>query len=459
MRCTRMSYQITVTVATLLAFLATLVHAESSAESKLSAADAVRSAAAEGKLAYMLTEPNELRGLLGPATNETMRNEDDGEILFLNYPDIRAVFVRRKGDNSNPFALVSVGSANEAFDIGQERQIVLRNEVDLKKFDTPGGFWRTGGVSLVNLDLRGYKELLEKIPFDSRTKWPRQDKMPEGFVPKELLEKGKNPGLGIRKLHQQGIDGRGVGIAIIDQPLLKEHTEYVDRIVLYEPIDVQAVPPQMHGPPVASIAVGKTCGIAPGATLYYYAVPAWKWNSCQPYCEALDKIIEFNKTLVDLKRIRVVSISTGMFSHWDDFSRWQEALKKANGHGILVVTCDSEFIRFGTLALIPNKDPDNSASYQRGRYSSDWDVLRIPAANRTTASHYGPDVYTCWREGGLSWAAPYLAGLAALAYQVNPKIQPDEIVKLWIETAVKTDAGLAVNPPGFIEAVQRGKLK
>jgi hypothetical protein len=54
---------------------------------------------------------------------------------------------------------------------------------------------------------------------------------------------------------------------------------------------------------------------------------------------------------------------------------------------------------------------------------------------------------------------PYLAGLAALAYQVDPEIKPDEIVKLWIETAVKTDAGPVVNPAGFIEAVQKGKLK
>jgi hypothetical protein len=57
----------------------------------------------------------------------------------------------------------------------------------------------------------------------------------------------------------------------------------------------------------------------------------------------------------------------------------------------------------------------------------------------------------------MSWAAPYLAGLAALAYQVNPEIEPKTIVELWLKTAVQTEAGAIVNPAGFIKAVQNNK--
>lgn len=53
----------------------------------------------------------------------------------------------------------------------------------------------------------------------------------------------------------------------------------------------------------------------------------------------------------------------------------------------------------------------------------------------------------------MSWGAPYLAGLAALAYQVDPKIDPKTIVELWLRTAVNTDAGPVVNPQGFIKSV------
>jgi hypothetical protein len=55
----------------------------------------------------------------------------------------------------------------------------------------------------------------------------------------------------------------------------------------------------------------------------------------------------------------------------------------------------------------------------------------------------------------MSWAAPYLAGLAALAYQVDPQIEPERIVELWLQTAVQTEAGPIINPVGFIEAVRK----
>ena len=336
-----------------------------------------------------------------------------------------------------------------------KQQIVLKNEDDLKKFDVWGGFWNAeNGVSLVNLDLRGHARLVEKIPFDSRTKWPEPNKLPERFNPARLLEEGKNPGLGIRRLHEQGIDGRGVGIAILDQRLLKNHREYADRLVRYEEIDVRDMPPQMHGAPVASIAVGKTCGVAPGAALSYFAMRMTSMPDNKIYCDIIDNIIKLNETASAPESIRVVSISTGTFSKQANFDRWKETLKKADQHGILVVTCAQDLLNYGMLARIPGKKPDDPNSYQGGKYGVRPGALLVPSGNRTTASHHGPEVYTYWTEGGMSWAAPYLAGLAALAYQVDPKIEPKTIVELWQQTAVQTDASLVVNPPGFIEAVR-----
>jgi hypothetical protein len=451
----RRPYQVAAAVVILLGLVMTLVSAEPNTTTKQSPVDIVRSSAAEGKLAYKLTELEELKALLGTALNESTKRDGDMEVLFLEYPDVQVIFGRR-GDHSAPFALMQVTAGGRDVDIGQSRQIILRNENDLKKFDS---FWGFANVSLANLDLRGRRKLLDDMPFDSLTKWPEPNKLPEGFQPADLLEKGKNPGLGVRRLHEQKIDGSGVGIAVIDQPLLREHIEYADRLVRYEPIDVNGVPVQMHGPPVASIAVGKTCGVAPAASLVYYAIPTWKWNSCRPYCDVINKILELNKTLKVSEKIRVVSISQGMFSAWSDFADWKKTVEKAAGEGISIVTCGSTLLEYGTLTRIPDKNPDEPTSYRRGKYSGPDDVLLVPAGNRTIASQIGPEVYTFDREGGMSWAAPYLAGLAVLAYQVDPEIKPDEIVKLWIETAVKTDAGPVVNPTGFIEAVQKGKLK
>lgn len=44
------------------------------------------------------------------------------------------------------------------------------------------------------------------------------------------MESCKNPGLGIRQLHEQGFTGKGVNMAIIDQPL-GMHQEYADNLI------------------------------------------------------------------------------------------------------------------------------------------------------------------------------------------------------------------------------------
>ena len=53
------------------------------------------------------------------------------------------------------------------------------------------------------------------------------------------MEIGKNPGLNIRKLHKEGLTGKGIGIAIIDQNLLVDHSEYKDQLRMYEEIHIQ----------------------------------------------------------------------------------------------------------------------------------------------------------------------------------------------------------------------------
>jgi len=61
-------------------------------------------------------------------------------------------------------------------------------------------------------------DVLSLANFDSLTSWPPAGKLPAGFSVQQTMEMGKDPGLGIRDLHAKGITGRGVGIAIIDQP-------------------------------------------------------------------------------------------------------------------------------------------------------------------------------------------------------------------------------------------------
>jgi hypothetical protein len=340
-------------------------------------------------------------------------------------------------------------------DIGCERQLVLRTVDDFSKLDS---FWGLAGVSMAKLDLRNQMKAVSKFTFDSRTVWPAQDKLPTGFEPARLLEEGKNPGLAVRKLHAAGINGKGVGIAIIDQPLLKEHEEYKDRIVAYKEVDTDGAGPQMHGPAVASIAVGKKCGVAPGASLYYFAVPCWKWLRNEPWAEQLERIIEVNRTLTDTPKIRVVSISLGAFSERPNPACWNAAVKKAEENGILVVTCDPQFMQLATLKRLEDRPEPGPADYVRGWFGYPAGALCVPAANRTLASLWGPHCYTYDRTGGMSWTVPYVAGVAALAWQVDPSLKPQAMLELLKGTTVKTAVGSVLNPVGVIEAV-RGRAK
>ena len=314
-----------------------------------------RVAAAEGKLVFRLTTPDQVEAILGAPEDQSTEADGDTQVLIQKYDGVWAVFGKRR-DRGVPFclmALVAHAGASErlrqdgeAIDIGEGRTIVLADEHDLVKFDSFQGF---AGVSLVNLDLREHAGLLATMPFDSRTVWPKADRLPVGFEPARRLEDGKDPGLGVRGLHREGIDGRGVCVAIIDQPLTPSHREFAARVKRYQEVGVSNVPAQMHGPPVASIAVGRTCGVAPGAGLFYFAVPMWGSDN-GPYCDAVDEILEHNAKAQPADRVRVVSISTGGFARWTQYNRWKETLRRAAEGGVLVITCEQKPLQYATLA-------------------------------------------------------------------------------------------------------------
>ncbi len=129
-------------------------------------------------------------------------------------------------------------------------------------------------------------------------------------------------------------------------------------------------------------------------------------------------------------------------------------MDKASQNGVLVATCDATFLRLVPLQRDPNGDPDDPARYPMPGRSGPGAALCVPSSNRTIASHSGSDIYTYWTTRSMSWTVPYLAGLAAPAFQIDPEIKPAQIIELWTVTAARTSVGPIVNPPKFIEAVQ-----
>jgi len=68
-------------------------------------------------------------------------------------------------------------------------------------------------------------ECISSISFDQSTKWPNENKLPKGFNPDLWLRVGKYPGLSLNKIHEKGITGKGVSVAVIDKPGSVHHKQ------------------------------------------------------------------------------------------------------------------------------------------------------------------------------------------------------------------------------------------
>lgn len=343
------------------------------------------------------------------------------------------------------------------------------------------------------VDFRGYdlSELeigadrlddLRESSFNTATKWP--ENLPEEFNPMEIMELGKNPGLGVRELHKQGINGNGIGIAIIDQKLLVSHKEYSEQLKFYEEIHSVGDQAQLHGPAVASIAVGKTVGVAPEADLYYIAETHGDYKDGEFHWDftwlamSIDRILEVNKTLPEDKKIRVISISVGWSSNQKGYKEVMDAVKRAKEQNIFVVSTSLDVthnLSFNGLGRDWYADPDDFNSYTPGywwedRFYSDTQffesrqMLLVPMDERTTASPIGDEDYVFYGRGGWSWSIPYISGLYVLACQVNPDITPEEFWKTGLATGdtveiVKDEKtcelGKIVNPVKLIEELKK----
>jgi len=349
-------------------------------------------------------------------------------------------------------------------------------QVDLRCYD------------LSELDLADRLADLFHASFDDRTKWPRPERMPEGFDCERIMALGKDPGLGVRTLHRQGITGRGVGLAILDQPLLVDHQEYADRIRLYEEINIpDGMETQMHGPAVASIAVGKTVGVAPQSDLYYIGQFngenvdgqfTWTFESL---ARGVNRVLEINEQLPPERKIRVISISVGWSPSQKGYEQIREAANKARAAGMLVICSSVEAVhgfRFHGLGRHLLANPDDFTAYGPGSWwarrfdegnpkHAEPNRLLVPMDARTTASPTGVDEYVFYAEGGWSWSIPYIAGVYALTAQVEPEITPDRFWALALKTGRTIELrrggkersfGPIIDAAGLIEGLRRGEL-
>lgn len=325
-------------------------------------------------------------------------------------------------------------------------------------------------LDLSDLDLSGYANMfdgqLEQYMSPATAKengiilswtdsmiWPSADKLPNGINPAQILQNSKKP-FGITDVHNAGKTGHGVSIAIIDQRLNREHTEYADRIKYYDVSDGYQDKNDIdyHGSLVAGCAVGKTTGTAPDADLYYFAAPMIKITDnnerviTREYVnDALKKLLALNKTLPENQKIHFVSCSWG--SRTDLFTDETDALfRQCEADGMMIL--GGAYKPLSTIQCDPRYPNKNKF----GR-------IGIPTDGKTSPFWLGGYAYT--RAGGSSSTFPYIAGVFASATQGNQifftrQNWQDELKDILIRTATESkNGGKIINPDAIVREVTR----
>lgn len=346
---------------------------------------------------------------------------------------------------------------------------------------------------LTSIDLTESEDLLREAMFDTRTKWP--EKMPPAFDPVQVMEWGKNPGIGLRKLHQTGITGQGVGIAILDGHLLLEHEQWNGRVKMYEEINSYAPTASWHTTGVTSTVAGTTTGVAPKVDIYSISYNADKdeegnyIESLSPLTRAIQRIIEVNKTLPEDNKIRVISLSTGWAPEETGYKELMNVIKEAGEEGIFVVSgnlFETHHMYFYGLDidLFANRDDlssfkiinwpnwikkighsPNVIEYYEKQFvqevGEDCQLLFIPCNKMTVAGSSSTDAYIYYVNNGWSHVIPYVGGLYILACQVKPDITPElfwnEALRTGEERILNKDGkqyiGKIINPAKLMESL------
>lgn len=318
-----------------------------------------------------------------------------------------------------------------------------------------------GGKDASQADLSAMIDVLPTLTFNQKTIWPPPPKMPPFLDPATILTAAMDPGLGVRGLHKRGITGKGVRVAIIDQPMYLDHPEFAGKIADSTLI---GCPPQssMHGPAVTSLLAGASLGTAPGATVIYAGVPSWEQDAAL-YAQALEWIVQKHVQGKAAKNpVRVVSVSaspSGPGSQFTNQAQWDQAVAAARSAGVLVLDCTDHHGVIGPcwFSGVDWQDPACCTPGFPGEpppAPSGTQIL-APTSPRTTAEEYdlGDFGYQYTGKGGLSWAIPYVAGVLALGWQAHPLLKAKPILDLLFQSAYSPDGVTKIiSPKAFLKS-------
>lgn len=345
---------------------------------------------------------------------------------------------------------------------------------------TPVGYL---GYDLQCADLRDIdfetvntKEFDWNILYDSRTLWP--DHVVDGFDPKSLLESSKKPGYHLAQVHAQGITGKQVRIGVIGQPVLFQHEELKDAVKMYKS-NVSYYKADQTNTWGLSFMVGKEVGVAPDAEVYYIADYLDRiidndqtFYDVSSYANDIYEMIEVNKTFAEDEKIRILLLPVYAISEQvKGGEEVRKAILEAVCQGMIVLGNDvNQYNGYGILKRNTSLDVDDLSAYDpnlRTPFVTEIGernhILLAPICCKTLASSIGVDDYAYFSSYGGDMLKFYLAGLYALALQVNPELTKADIEQILYQTGVALERdGLdpipMIDPLAFIEYIKEMEI-
>lgn len=296
-------------------------------------------------------------------------------------------------------------------------------------------------IDMNNLSLENFK----RLTFDSKTIF--SDEQIKKFHPEKLLEQGKSFSNGMERLHIEKIDGRGTTIGIIDSCFDSTIAELKGRVVqhiVFEKLDGNDFVSHreyreedgdgFHGKTTACLATGNECGVAPNAKMYLFGIAeGTSWAEAK---EAILKYIIENNINLD-----IISMSADIGTSKEG----QEILDKLENQGCTFLDSSKFWKDFSWGRISENGEAvlldemmKTMCDMQYDENSKGGKVLKnipntviLPCTGRTSLQIGKEKVYkyngsVC----GASFAIPQVAGLFAIARQIDPSIRYDEFIEI-----------------------------
>lgn len=313
--------------------------------------------------------------------------------------------------------------------------------------------WGFSYLDLSDKDLSNVSlEVLSKVAFSSTTIWPSQSKLPKSFNPQGILKHTTTTNEGVKNLHNQGIDGEGIAIAVIDNRFQGEnHIEFENANLIKCTLNNAEIGDyHFHMEDVLAKLCGKNLGIAPKSKVLYYEV------SDEEDCslDVLNALKDIKTRILNGEQIRIINYSYSLSDDDNQFKFQQECmklveeLKQLNCELIDSTRFGEQFFCCGTTFLNIEDEIDyyTPASFAKGKpYESKVkDKINILCSGRTIPEFCTTDGYKYEAIDCFSWTIPQCVGYYTLCLQINPDLTFDQFTEVCQMSGETSSSGLHI---------------